>query len=43
MTYQKLLRGLISGLALMVLLSAVAFAKGSRTINLSYTASLSGT
>jgi hypothetical protein len=43
MTHQKLLRGLISGLALAVLVSASAFAKGSRTINLRYAVSLSGT
>ena len=43
MTHQKLLRSLISGVALALLLSASALAKGSRTINLAYAAVLSGT
>jgi GH43 family beta-xylosidase len=43
MTNQKLSRVLISGLALMALLSAAAFGKGSRTINLRVAASLDGT
>lgn len=43
MTHHKLLRGLISGLALVLLASSSALAKGSRTINVPYAASLSGT
>ena len=43
MTYQKLPRALISGLALMALLGAIVFAKGSGTINLRHAASLDGT
>jgi hypothetical protein len=43
MTHQNLLRGLISGVVLAIVLSASALAKGSRTINLLYAASLSAT
>jgi hypothetical protein len=42
MTHRKLLQGLISGLAVLLLVSASAFAKGSRTINVSDPASLGG-
>jgi uncharacterized protein YlzI (FlbEa/FlbD family) len=42
MTHRRLLQGLISGLAVLLLVSGSAFAKGSRTINVSYAASLGG-
>lgn len=43
MTHHKLLRSLISGVALVLLVSASALANGSRTIKLAYPATLSGT
>jgi hypothetical protein len=43
MTHHKLLRSLISSVALVLLVSAGALANGSRTIRLVYPVSLSGT
>lgn len=42
MTHRRLLQSLMSGLGVLLLMSASAFAKGARTISISYPATLGG-
>jgi len=42
MTHRKLLQSLMAGLSVLLLISASAFAKGTRTISISYPATLGG-